>query len=69
MVAKKKLLDEAQIEHEVLIAFEKGELKSIPKVKAEIARTVKIFKASGKKIKRVNIRLTETDFEQTKEAF
>lgn len=61
MSNKKELADEAA---EILGALKRGELKSIAKVESEIARTTAIFKANGAKSKRVNIRLTEKDYQQ-----
>ena len=64
MTNKKQLLTEQEMEQFVVSAFERGELKSIPNEKEEIARITTLFKNSGNRIKRINIRLTEVDFEQ-----
>ena len=57
-----ELLSEEQTEQDIVSAFEHGKRKSVPNVKAEIERTTRIFKASGKKVKRINIRLSELDY-------
>ncbi len=54
-------------EQAILDAFEKGELQSVPNVESEIARTREIFKAHGKKTKRVNLRMTEWDYAKAQE--
>ena len=63
MAQQKRVLSEEQWEDEIVSAFENGKLKSIPNVKSEIQRTITLFKANGKKNKRVNIRLTELDYQ------
>lgn len=54
-------------EQEILNAFEKGSLQSIPNVEIEMERTRALFKAHSKKTKRVNLRMTEWDFEKAQE--
>ncbi len=61
---KNEITEEAQFETELLNALEHNNLKSIADVDQEIARTTAIFKASAAKSKRVNIRLTEKDYQQ-----
>ena len=48
-------------EKELLDAFERGELKSVPNVKREIARYRDYAKTHFQKNKRVNIRISESD--------
>lgn len=48
-------------------AFEKGKLKSIPQVNKEIKRIQTIAKQAGNKNKRVNIRMTDWDFNKAQE--
>ncbi len=48
-------------DREILEAYERGNLKSIPGVKKEIARYREYAKSALQKNKRINIRLSETD--------
>ncbi len=48
-------------ENEILRAYEKGELKTVPNAKKEIARYRAYAKASLNKTKNINIRLSESD--------
>jgi predicted DNA binding CopG/RHH family protein len=48
-------------EREILDAYEKGDLKSVPNVKQEMARYREYAKATFQKNKRVNIRISEKD--------
>jgi predicted DNA binding CopG/RHH family protein len=48
-------------EKEILNAFEKGSLKSIPNLKSEIERHRKYAKNTLVKNKRINIRISERD--------
>ena len=50
-------------EREILDAFEKGELKSVPDLKKVKQDAVQAAKNTFTKSKRVNLRLTEQDFE------
>ena len=46
---------------EILEAYERGSLKSIPNIKKEIARYREYAKSTLRKNKRINIRLSEID--------
>lgn len=48
-------------EQEILASVERGEWKSVPKVEEEAARYQVAAKATLRKDKRVNIRMTERD--------
>ena len=48
-------------ERDILDAYEKGDLKSVPNVKQEMARYREYAKATFQKNKRVNIRISEKD--------
>jgi len=50
-------------ENELLDSFEKGELKSIPDKKSEIKNHIEYAKATNRKDKRVNIRISTRDLE------
>ena len=50
-------------EREVLEAYEKEDLKSVPNVKKEMARYREYAKATFQKNKRVNIRISEKDLD------
>ncbi len=52
-----------QEEREILEAFERGELKSIPQKTAELKRHRAYAAATFKKDKRINIRLGQRDLE------
>lgn len=52
---------ERKLEEEILASFEKGEWKSVPKLKSEITRFAAIASASLAKNKRVNIRISSRD--------
>ncbi|MFA7240204.1 MAG: hypothetical protein WC091_08835 [Sulfuricellaceae bacterium] len=54
---------ESQLEEEILASFERGEWRSVPNLKAEIARFASIASASLVKDKRVNIRISSRDLE------
>ena len=49
---------------EMISALESGGYEAIDNENAEIERYAKIFRESGKKVKRVNIRMTEWDLEK-----
>ena len=51
-----------QEEKEILAAFERGELKSVPNAAQEIAEARQAARNTFNKTKRVNLRLTERDF-------
>ena len=55
------LLDE---ENEMILALEAAGYESIQNEAAEIQRYTQIFKESGTKVKRVNIRMTTRDVEK-----
>ena len=48
-------------EKEILKAYEKGEIRSIPNVKKEIAKYREYAKSTLQKNKRINIRISEKD--------
>ena len=48
-------------EKDLLKAFERGRMKSVPNVKSEISRYREYAKAHFQKNKRVNIRISERD--------
>ncbi|MCK5494174.1 MAG: antitoxin [Candidatus Omnitrophica bacterium] len=48
-------------ENEILQAYEKGEFKSVPNVKKEIAKYRDYAKHTLQKNKRINIRISERD--------
>jgi len=48
-------------ENEILLAYEKGEFKSVPNVKKEIAKYRDYAKHTLQKNKRINIRISERD--------
>jgi len=48
-------------EKDLLEAFERGRIKSVPNVKSEISRYREYAKAHFQKNKRVNIRISEND--------
>ena len=48
-------------EKEILEAYEKGEFKSVPNVKKEIAKYREYAKHTLQKNKRINIRISERD--------
>ena len=48
-------------EKDLLKAFERGRMKSVPNVKSEISRYREYAKAHFQKNKRVNIRISESD--------
>ncbi|MBF0286861.1 MAG: antitoxin [SAR324 cluster bacterium] len=50
-------------EQEILDAFERGDLKSIPNVQQEIELTKEAARNTFNKTKRINLRLTEQDFD------
>lgn len=58
----KKILLEKE-EKEILNDFEKGDLKSVSNMKSEINRHVEYAKATNRKNKRVNIRISLKDLE------
>lgn len=70
-MAKQQKTKLAKDEQETLdafeVAFETGRLKSIPKVDKEIKRIQTIAKLAGNKNKRVNIRMTDWDFNKAQE--
>lgn len=49
---------------EMIAQLESGGYESIPNEEAEIQRYAAIFRESGNKVKRVNIRMTEWDIEK-----
>jgi predicted DNA binding CopG/RHH family protein len=51
-----------QEEKEILEAFERGELKSIPNKEAELKHHREYAAATFRKDKRINIRISERDF-------
>jgi predicted DNA binding CopG/RHH family protein len=65
MAIKKYKLDKEELEIEK--ALEKGEYKSVKNLEKEKARFQKLAKAHGNKNKRVNIRMTEWDYEKAQE--
>ena len=54
---------ESKLEEEILASFENGEWRSVPNLKAEIARFASLASASLVKDKRVNIRISSRDLE------
>lgn len=62
---KEQQLDEE--EQELLEAFERGELKSVPNVEEEIARARIAATNTLRKDARVNIRISSTDLARLKE--
>lgn len=48
-------------EQEILKAYEKGKLKSVPNVKQELARYKTYARAALDKTKNINIRISESD--------
>lgn len=50
-------------EKEILDAFEKGDLKPVPNMKAEMKKHVEYAKATNRKDKRINIRISIKDLE------
>jgi len=50
-------------EKEILSTFEKGEWEKVPGMEAEIKRHVEYAKATHRKDKRINIRISEKDME------
>jgi predicted DNA binding CopG/RHH family protein len=50
-----------QEEKEILEAFERGELKSVPNKEAELKRHREYAEATFRKDKRINIRISERD--------
>lgn len=54
---------ERKLEEEILASFERGEWKSVPKLKSEIARFAAIASASLAKNKRGNIRISSRDLD------
>lgn len=52
-----------KFEEKFLASFEKGEWKSVPKLKSEITRFAAIASASLVKNKRVNIRISSRDLD------
>ncbi|TBR13296.1 MAG: hypothetical protein EPO43_11150 [Rugosibacter sp.] len=54
---------ESKLEEEILASFERGEWKSVPKLKSEIARFAAIASAALVKNKRVNIRISSRDLD------
>jgi predicted DNA binding CopG/RHH family protein len=65
MSHKKYKLDED--EQEILDALQKGELSPLKDSEKEIQKLETSAKAYGNKVHRVNIRLTDWDFEKTQE--
>lgn len=63
---KKKYKLDAE-EQEILDAFENGELKPLKDSKKEIKKLQASAKAYGSKVHRINIRLTDWDYEKTQE--
>ncbi len=51
-------------EAEMISGLESGGYESLENERAEIQRYAKIFRESGNKVKRVNIRMTEWDVEK-----
>jgi predicted DNA binding CopG/RHH family protein len=51
-------------ETEMISALESGGYESLENERAEIQRYAEIFRESGNKVKRVNIRMTEWDVEK-----
>ena len=56
-----------QEEQEILEAFERDELKPLKNAKAEMAKLKAAAKAYGNKAHRINIRLTQWDYEKAQE--
>ena len=54
---------ESKLEEEILASFDRGEWKSVPKLKNEIERFAAIASASLVKNKRVNIRISSRDLD------
>ncbi|NIM16762.1 MAG: antitoxin [Candidatus Aminicenantes bacterium] len=50
-------------EKDILDSFEKGEWKEVPKMDEEIKRHIEYAKATHRKDKRINIRISERDLE------
>ena len=61
---KQKLSPEEQA---ILNAFDSGQLRSVPNVKAEKKRIQSIAKAHGLKNRRVSLRMSEGDFTRIQE--
>lgn len=59
-----KKLQNTSDEKEMVSELESGGYESIENEHVEIQRYAKIFRESGKKVKRVNIRMTEWDIEK-----
>jgi predicted DNA binding CopG/RHH family protein len=55
--------DDTKLDEEILASFERGEWRSGPQAKAEVACFSAIAKASLVKDKRVNIRMSSRDLE------
>ncbi len=53
-------------EQEISDAFDRGELKSVPNMKREIARYVSYARADSKRNKNINIRLSERTLHKLK---
>ena len=60
---KKKIIKLDNEEQELLKAYENDEFKSVPNLKKEIKKYSNYAKATVKKNKRLNIRITERDLE------
>ncbi|MGH8575464.1 MAG: hypothetical protein ACREXJ_00770 [Gammaproteobacteria bacterium] len=54
---------ESKLEEEILVSFERGEWRSAPDLKKEIARYASYAEASLVQDKRVNIRISSRDLE------
>jgi len=54
---------ESKLEEEILASFERGEWRSVPNLKKEIARYASYAEASLVKDRRVNIRISSRDLE------
>jgi predicted DNA binding CopG/RHH family protein len=54
---------ETKLEEEILASFERGEWRSVPRLKKEMARYASIASAALAKDKRVNIRISSRDLE------
>lgn len=55
--------NESKLEEEILASFDRGEWKTVPKLKSEIERFTAIASVSLVKNKRVNIRISSRDLD------
>ena len=57
-----------QEEQDILDAFNSGKIKPLENSEQEIAKLVSAAKAYGNKVRRINIRLTQWDYEKALES-